>query len=184
MVLICKQCNHEFELTESEIEFYRRKNLHHPKRCSYCRALNNSGRNTSMPTITNFTPQPRYNSESFSNADLYSTPSRTVRRKKGRRTSNITLLMLILLLIALCGYYKKKVNPESSIPFISKSQQIDETTSANHEITYYLNTYRMKFHKANCSSVYEMNSDNRQAFYGTRDEAIAQGYSPCGNCQP
>ncbi len=36
----CVQCNKEFELPQSEINFYKSKNLHLPKRCKECRALN------------------------------------------------------------------------------------------------------------------------------------------------
>ncbi len=36
----CKQCGKEFELSESELNFYRKKNLTYPKRCAKCRALN------------------------------------------------------------------------------------------------------------------------------------------------
>lgn len=36
----CIQCNKEFELSQSEINFYKRKNLHIPKRCKECRELN------------------------------------------------------------------------------------------------------------------------------------------------
>ncbi|MBE6875556.1 MAG: hypothetical protein E7496_02340 [Ruminococcus sp.] len=42
----------------------------------------------------------------------------------------------------------------------------------------------MKFHKPTCPSVSEMNYRNRVYFYGTREDAVAQGYSPCGNCKP
>lgn len=37
MKRICKQCGKEFELTSSEIEFYKGKNLELPKRCKECR---------------------------------------------------------------------------------------------------------------------------------------------------
>lgn len=40
MKLICKQCGKEFELSESEINFYKSKNLHIPKRCKECRQEN------------------------------------------------------------------------------------------------------------------------------------------------
>lgn len=40
MKVTCKQCGTEFELTDSEISFYRSKNLELPKRCKSCRALN------------------------------------------------------------------------------------------------------------------------------------------------
>ena len=55
-----------------------------------------------------------------------------------------------------------------------------QTTSA----TYILNTNSKKFHYPDCSSVDQMNESNKQEFYGTRDEAIAQGYDPCGRCNP
>lgn len=35
-----------------------------------------------------------------------------------------------------------------------------------------------------CSSVNDMKEKNKQEFFGTRDEAIALGYSPCGRCKP
>lgn len=40
MKRICKQCGTEFTLSESEIVFYRSKNLHLPKRCENCRREN------------------------------------------------------------------------------------------------------------------------------------------------
>lgn len=36
----CVQCGKEFELTDSEVDFYKRKNLHMPKRCQACRDKN------------------------------------------------------------------------------------------------------------------------------------------------
>ena len=40
MVLTCKQCGKEFELADSEIEFYKKKGLELPKRCKVCRDEN------------------------------------------------------------------------------------------------------------------------------------------------
>lgn len=39
---ICKQCGKEFNLTDSEIQFYKSKDLELPKRCSECRKKNNN----------------------------------------------------------------------------------------------------------------------------------------------
>ena len=50
--------------------------------------------------------------------------------------------------------------------------------------TYILNTNTHKFHYDWCSSVSQMKASNRKEFYGTREEAIAKGYSPCGRCHP
>ena len=49
---------------------------------------------------------------------------------------------------------------------------------------YVLNTNTKKFHYPNCSSVSQMKAKNRKDFTGTRDEIIAMGYDPCGNCHP
>ena len=50
--------------------------------------------------------------------------------------------------------------------------------------TYVLNTNTHKFHYPNCTSVTNMSEKNKQFFSGTRAEAIAMGYDPCGICKP
>lgn len=49
---------------------------------------------------------------------------------------------------------------------------------------YVLNTNTKKFHHPNCPSVNQMKPKNRQDYTGTREEVIAMGYDPCGNCKP
>ena len=49
---------------------------------------------------------------------------------------------------------------------------------------YVLNTNTKKFHFPSCSSVNQMKSKNRQDYHGSRDDLIARGYKPCGNCKP
>ena len=49
---------------------------------------------------------------------------------------------------------------------------------------YVLNTSSMKFHLPDCGSVKLMSDKNRQDVEADRDDLIAQGYSPCGNCDP
>lgn len=49
---------------------------------------------------------------------------------------------------------------------------------------YILNTNSKKFHLPDCSGVASMSDKNKQEFHGTRDEAIAMGYDPCGTCKP
>lgn len=68
------------------------------------------------------------------------------------------------------------VVPKTSVPSVAP-----QTTA---QTTYILNTNTKKFHKPTCSSVDQMKESNKQAFTGTRDEAIARGYSPCGRCHP
>lgn len=49
---------------------------------------------------------------------------------------------------------------------------------------YVLNTNSKKFHRPNCSSVGQISEKNRQDVEANREELIARGYSPCGNCDP
>ena len=60
----------------------------------------------------------------------------------------------------------------------------DVSGSIPQGTTYVLNTNTRKFHYTTCSSVSDMAPHNTQYFTGTRDEAISQGYSPCGRCHP
>lgn len=55
-----------------------------------------------------------------------------------------------------------------------------QQTSAN----YVLNTSTMKFHYPSCNSVKKIAPQNYGEFTGTREEAIAAGYSSCGKCNP
>ena len=74
-------------------------------------------------------------------------------------------------------------NTEATQATVTTTEKVTETSQVQ-EVMYYLNTYRHKFHRPDCPSVQEMNPKNRQAFYGTREQAIADGYDPCKNCKP
>ena len=49
---------------------------------------------------------------------------------------------------------------------------------------YVLNTNSMKFHYPDKSCSNRISDENKEYFSGTRDELIAEGYSPCGICKP
>ena len=48
-------------------------------------------------------------------------------------------------------------------------------------VTYILNTKTKKFHKPSCDS---LPTENRDDSAQSREEVIAQGYTPCGRCNP
>lgn len=50
--------------------------------------------------------------------------------------------------------------------------------------TYVLNTSTGKFHYSSCGDVDKIAPENYATFSGTHDDAVAQGYSPCGHCNP
>ena len=72
----------------------------------------------------------------------------------------------------------------SPAPSPEPEKQEPATGSEASQADYILNTNTKKFHYPTCSSVNDMKEKNKQEFFGTRDEAISNGYSPCGRCKP
>lgn len=60
----------------------------------------------------------------------------------------------------------------------------DENDSTPAGTEYVLNTNTHKFHYPSCANVKKMKDKNKQFYTGTREEVIAMGYDPCGNCHP
>ena len=199
MEKICKQCGKKFHLTSEDIGFYRQKGWSIPERCEDCRRKNRANK-TKYPNyrVTASHAEPSKISPIpivlgiiliaifvFVFRIFTATPSNEPLKSAEtfvQETSPTTVIEIIL-----------ETEPSTTEISIETTQPPPETTQAPETekvteepkiITYYLNTYRMKFHKPDCPSVTEMNPRNRKAFYGTRDEAIEMGYSPCGNCRP
>ena len=65
------------------------------------------------------------------------------------------------------------------------SKETEEVLAAEEiSLDYVLNTNTKKFHYPTCSSVKKIKAENYSTFAGSREEAIAAGYDPCGNCKP
>ena len=60
----------------------------------------------------------------------------------------------------------------------------EEGTTAGEELTYIINTSSQKFHLTDCSGVDTIKEENRSTFTGSRADAVAAGYEPCGRCKP
>ncbi|MBQ9984270.1 MAG: MBL fold metallo-hydrolase [Lachnospiraceae bacterium] len=56
--------------------------------------------------------------------------------------------------------------------------------SSSEEWRYVLNTRSMKIHYPHCSSVDNMSEKNKGYSNLSKEELMAQGYEPCGNCKP
>ena len=59
--------------------------------------------------------------------------------------------------------------------------QVQQNTTETH---YILNTNSHKFHLPSCESAAKTSEKNKADYYGTREELINQGYTPCGFCNP
>ena len=60
----------------------------------------------------------------------------------------------------------------------------DTSSGSVAYLTYVLNTNTKKFHDQDCGSAKNISAGNRAEYTGSRDELIADGYSPCGVCKP
>ena len=66
----------------------------------------------------------------------------------------------------------------------SSAPEESQSSAAEEARDYVLNTGSHKFHLPSCSSVEAMSEKNRENYHGTREELLAQGYEPCGSCNP
>ena len=88
--------------------------------------------------------------------------------------------------------YCYNVQPGISIDYKDgSSQKSDTAPTANPPTdtqtngnTYVLNTNTKKFHYPACSSVSKIKPANREDVLSSRDNLLAEGFSPCGNCKP
>lgn len=72
----------------------------------------------------------------------------------------------------------EQTDPPENLP--QQTQPEDTPTGAD----YVLNTNSMKFHYAYCEWAQKISDRNRLDYTGSREDLIAQGYTPCGGCNP
>lgn len=82
--------------------------------------------------------------------------------------------------------HEAEIYREGYLAGYNAAQQLntDERHPENDDNHYVVNKKSKKFHYPSCNGVQSMNEKNKLNFYGTREEAIAQGYEPCGMCDP
>ena len=67
---------------------------------------------------------------------------------------------------------------------VTEAKTEAETQATKPGTQYTLNTSSKKFHYPSCYSAKKISEKNKGSYTGSRDELIADGYSPCGNCDP
>ena len=71
--------------------------------------------------------------------------------------------------------------PYGSSAVVNKPSQQNKNTSST---TYIANKNTKKFHYPTCGSVGQMKESNKKYLNCSRDQAMQQGYDPCGRCCP
>ncbi len=59
-----------------------------------------------------------------------------------------------------------------------------EKELGSETVLYILNTHSHKFHASSCPDAEKITANNKLTSTKSRDELIADGYSPCGKCNP
>ncbi len=66
----------------------------------------------------------------------------------------------------------------------TEPEAVEAPISLDKTVRYILNTNTLKFHYETCSSVNRIKPENKEAFNGTRDWLLNNGYTPCKKCTP
>lgn len=73
--------------------------------------------------------------------------------------------------------------PYGSSAAVTKPSNSEGTAASSSNAAYIGNKNTKKFHYPNCGSVAQMKEKNKVPL-DSREQAISQGYDPCGNCNP
>ena len=83
------------------------------------------------------------------------------------------------------GNSELESQPEKeTTPVVVAPKEETQTVPSAPSTTYIANKNTKKFHYPYCHSVDQMKDTNKRYLTCNRNEAISQGYSPCGNCNP
>ena len=80
--------------------------------------------------------------------------------------------------------YVYNVQPGVTIDYATGESWQEGAEPSDGDVTYILNTNSHKFHYPDCAGVANMSDANKETYTGSREDLIAQGYEPCGQCDP
>ena len=81
--------------------------------------------------------------------------------------------------------YVYNVQPGIVIDYATgESWQEGAAPPEDGDVTYILNTSSRKFHYPDCAGVATMSDANKETWTGSREDLMAEGYEPCGQCRP
>lgn len=95
----CIQCGKEFEITQSEINFYKSKNLQLPKRCKECRAENKGKKNSQSAADNSSASKPQQTSKK--------TQTSAAKKPFGSKGIIGIIAFIVVAVIAVFGFFGK-----------------------------------------------------------------------------
>ena len=76
------------------------------------------------------------------------------------------------------------VQPGVVIDYATGESHVDEEYFSKDAQDFVLNTGSKRFHKPDCTDAGRMKPENRQEVHTSKEVLTAQGYKPCGSCDP
>ncbi len=126
----CVQCGKEFELTNSEVDFYKKKNLSLPKRCQACREKNKQQNNK---------PQMRQSSSAVGSSSASGGSSPGSGKGIMKAVAGIMLLLVVFFLLRQTGILSDVKDNPSAVAGLQTAGPTPEgtVTSPPEETTVY-----------------------------------------------
>ena len=135
MKKICVQCQKEFELTESEIAFYKNKGLSIPKRCKACRELNKNKNGSSQNAA-----EKRYSYNQIPNTER--------RSKKGIRPGLAVVALALVVVFVVVLISSGGSNNSANLQNYESSQQYEYSFANESLWVEHFNKHRYEFEYA------------------------------------
>lgn len=103
----CIQCGQEFELTNSEIGFYKKRKLALPKRCKECREKNKKEKNDQKVSADQKTDQRMADPVQAGTLDERKTENHRsdTEKQKNKKGSVLLVAIAVILILILIGYF-------------------------------------------------------------------------------
>lgn len=139
-----------------------------------------SDTSTSYPFLREIMPE--YAVISVGKNNIYGHPSENTLSRL--RDAGVQIYRTDQLGDIICCSDGKTVSFRTEKKAVSADETNEGTSESSPEYNYVLNTNTKKFHLPSCPSINDIKGKNKKQFSGTREDAIAEGYSPCGRCKP
>lgn len=123
----CKQCGKEFELPESEVNFYKSKGLELPKRCKSCREKNKGYSNQTGQRQKSVKPSSSTGGASWNGNNDYNNQNRNDK-------SYVVVAAVAVLFILLVVFIKNKLTLPSENTWVSEQTALSNTQSVPEPI--------------------------------------------------
>ena len=169
MKCTCVQCGKSFEMSESEIDFYRKKNLHLPKRCKECRQKNKQKQRMASKGTNSWNVQNQYDAESEQD-----------KKKNGKWVYGVIIVAVLLLVLVIKVSRSAFESYDEGYTYSAEDTQNDFSRDVDTGQSEPVNHTQMEQNKVANDS----NSEQTEAPVSEEPEQIIADDTDAGNIEP